>query len=52
MNKNLALGATRKTAQADLIVQDGRVVKNRFGEAGAEVPIPDGYYVLLASEAA
>lgn len=31
---------------ADLVVRRGRVTKNRLGESGGTIPLPDGCYRL------
>lgn len=44
-------GSITRTAQADLVVQDGVVVKNRFGTIGRELPMTHGtHYFEMVSD--
>lgn len=35
---------SRLNREADLVIHNGKVVKNRFGDTGGKAPLPDGHY--------
>jgi tagatose-1,6-bisphosphate aldolase non-catalytic subunit AgaZ/GatZ len=47
MDDNKPMGTDRAMQEADLVIRQGRIVKNRRGIIGTEVPIPDGCYKLI-----